>query len=327
MQIFFFLTAYSLICEKSIFKKGMVIVMEYMLEGDFRDAASLSIEQLVLARSKQTILQSTALLFDVNRKIRFEFSGYEAIMPFEEAAYSPDNSTIKDIAVLSKIGQKVCFVIKSIDFSLPKPLFILSRKEAQRRCHEEFLEKKVIGDIIDCRVTHIERYGAFCDIGCGIAGLLHIDCLSVSRIATPHDRIYKGQTLKTIIKSQDEKGRFLLTLKELLGSWDENAAGFSAGETVVGIVRSIEEYGVFIELAPNLSGLAEPVDGLHPGQNVSVYIKNIIPEKMKVKLSVVGSLGDAEVSRDIKYFYHGDHIGQFNYSSSLSNKNITTTFE
>ncbi len=301
--------------------------MEYRLEGDFPEASSLCIEQLVLARSKQTILQSTALLFDVKRRIKFEFSGYQAIMPFEEATYSPDNSTVKDIAVLSKIGQKICFVIKSIDFSSKKPLFVLSRKEAQRRCVEEFISKKTVGDVIDCRVTHIERYGAFCDIGCGIAGLLHIDCLSVSRICTPHDRIYKGQTLRAVIKSQDEKGRFLLSLKELLGSWDENAAAFSAGETVVGIVRSIEDYGVFIELAPNLSGLAEPVEGLHPGQNVSVYIKNIIPEKMKVKLSIVGSLRDAEVTKDIKYFYHGEHIEKFCYSSYASDRDIVTYFD
>ncbi len=300
--------------------------MEYRLEGDFPEAASLSIEQLVLARSKRTILQSTALLFDVNRRIKFEFSGYEAVMPFEEAAYNRDNSAVKDIAVLSKIGQKICFVIKSIDFSLPKPLFVLSRREAQQRCSDEYLDKKNIGDIIDCKVTHIERYGAFCDVGCGIPGLLHIDCLSVSRIGTPGDRIYKGQTLRTVIKARDERGRFLLSLKELLGSWDENVERFSAGETVVGIVRSIEDYGVFIELAPNLSGLAEPVEGLHPGQNVSVYIKNIIPEKMKVKLSIVGSLEDAEVKREIDYFYFGDHMDRFCYSSAESNRNTTTYF-
>ncbi|MGL0910084.1 hypothetical protein ACSTB0_13670, partial [Faecalibacterium wellingii] len=45
----------------------------------------------------------------------------------------------------------------------------------------------------------------------------------------------------------------------LLGTWEENAAGFTVGETVVGIVRSVEEYGTFIEIAPNLAGLAHPL--------------------------------------------------------------------
>ena len=61
----------------------------------------------------------------------------------------------------------------------------------------------------------------------------------------------------------------------------QNAALFSVGETVRGVVRSIEPYGVFIELTPNLSGLAEPRADLHPGMAVSVYIKSILPQRMK----------------------------------------------
>ncbi len=301
--------------------------MEYKLEGDFQEAAKLPIEQLIIAKSRGTILQSTAMLFDISRRICFEFGDFKAVMPFNEAAFYPDNSEIKDIAILSKVGQKMCFVIKDIDFSCPEPVFILSRREAQRRCYEEYLCKRIAGDIISCRVTHIERYGAFCDIGCGIAGLLHIDCLSVSRIATPHDRVYRGQTLKTVIKSFDDRGRILLTLKELLGSWDENAACFSAGETVVGRVRSIEEYGVFIELMPNLSGLAEPVMGLEPGQCVSVYIKSIIPEKMKVKLAVVGLLEEDNQNHKLQYFFTEKHIDKFCYASENSGREITSYFD
>ena len=50
-----------------------------------------------------------------------------------------------------------------------------------------------------------------------------------------------------MIKSRDEQGRLVLSLRELLGTWQENAGRFAVGETVVGIVRSIEDYGVFIE--------------------------------------------------------------------------------
>ena len=67
-----------------------------------------------------------------------------------------------------------------------------------------------------------------------------------------------GQQLLCAIKNRDEQDRIVLTLRELLGTWSENAACFAAGETVVGIVRSVEDYGVFIEIAPNLAGLAEP---------------------------------------------------------------------
>lgn len=300
--------------------------MEYKLEGDFVDASEFTMEQLVWHKSKRTILQATALLFDLKRQMQFEFGEFHATMSFENAVYNIDGSPTKDIAIISKVGQKICFVIENINFSSKIPIITLSRAEAQKRCYDEYLSRLRIGDIIKCRVTHIEKYGAFCDIGCGVSGLLHIDCLSVSRIQSPNDRVCRGDTLRCVVKSFDEKGRILLSVKELLGTWDENAACFFAGETVMGIVRSIEEYGVFIELAPNLSGLAEPVDGLMPGQNVSVYIKSIIPEKMKIKLAVVGIIENIAITPKLKYFFDGGHIDVFSYASLQSSKDMTTVF-
>lgn len=93
-----------------------------------------------------------------------------------------------------------------------------------------------------------------------------------------------------MIKSIDrDNNKILLSYKELLGSWEDNIKKFEEGSTVVGIVRETEKSknGIFIELAPNLVGLAEYKDGTEYGQNVSVYIKRIIPDKKKVKLIIV----------------------------------------
>ena len=64
---------------------------------------------------------------------------------------------------------------------------------------------------------------------------------------------------------------------------------FKEGITVKGIVRETEKSnnGIFIELAPNLVGLAEFKDGMEYGQSVDVYIKRILPDKHKVKLIIV----------------------------------------
>ena len=66
----------------------------------------------------------------------------------------------------------------------------------------------------------------------------------------------------------------------------ENASWFHPGETVRGEVRSVKEYGSFIELAPNLRPGRRP-RGPAPGDGVSVYIKSIRPERMKIKLQVI----------------------------------------
>ncbi len=101
---------------------------------------------------------------------------------------------------------------------------------------------------------------------------------------------------------------------------------FSIGETVGGIIRSIEDYGVFVELTPNLAGLAEPRDNIFEGNQASVYIKNIVPDKMKVKLVIIDVFESLKTAPEIKYFYDKSHMDKFVYSPQSSNKLIETDF-
>ena len=214
----------------------------YRTEGSYRSAARMTAAELRAAMANREILQSTALAFDTQRQLRFELGGVKAVMPFAQCADGAENGTVRDIAVLTRVGRPTCFVIESLDTDeTGQPVYRLSRAEAQRMCKADYLDALQPGDILPCTVTHIEPFGAFCDVGCGISALLPIDCMSVSRISSPADRVSVGQQILCAIKSRDLQGRFVLTIRELLGTWEENAAGFTVGETVVGIVRSVEE--------------------------------------------------------------------------------------
>ena len=101
---------------------------------------------------------------------------------------------------------------------------------------------------------------------------------------------------------------------------------FSAGETVAGIVRSVEPYGIFVELSPNLAGLAETRDDVYPGQQASVYIKSILPARMKVKLVIIDTFDCTYRPAPPKYFFTGSHMDRFVYSPPDSEKRIITDF-
>ena len=299
----------------------------YRTEGSYRSAARMTAAELRAAMASREILQSTALAFDTQRQLRFELGGVKAVMPFAQCADGAENGTVRDIAVLTRVGRPTCFVIESLDTDeTGQPVYRLSRAEAQRMCKTDYLDALQPGDILPCTVTHIEPFGAFCDVGCGISALLPIDFMSVSRISSPADRVSVGQQILCAIKSRDLQGRFVLTIRELLGSWEENAAGFTVGETVVGIVRSVEEYGTFIEIAPNLAGLAESCADLTPGQAVSVYIKNILPEKMKIKLVIVNHSLNQRHRFELKYFITEGRLDRWVYSTPESPKRIETDF-
>jgi small subunit ribosomal protein S1 len=191
--------------------------------------------------------------------------------------------------------------------------------------------------VIRARVTHLESFGAFVDIGCGIPSLLSVDSISVSRISHPRDRLYNGQMIWAVVKNIDRgTGRIFVSTKELLGTWEENAARFTPGQTVAGVVRSVEEYGVFVELAPNLAGLAEVRDcdkeAVHSlvGRTAAVFIKSIIPERMKIKLVLIDAYrGESAPLPRLHYFIRGDetpHVDRWVYSPAGAKKRIETVF-
>ena len=235
---------------------------------------------------------------------------------------------MRDIAVLTRVGRPTCFVIEGLDTDEDgTPCYRLSRAEAQRLCKAEYLDTLSPGDILPCTVTHIEPFGAFCDVGCGISALLPIDCMSVSRISSPADPSKRRAADFVCHQEPDGAGALCAgPIRELLGTWAENAARFTVGETVVGIVRSVEEYGTFVEIAPNLAGLAESCSGLAPGQAVSVYIKNILPEKMKIKLVIVNHALSQPHRFELRYFITEGHLDRWVYSTPECPKRIETDF-
>lgn len=97
----------------------------------------------------------------------------------------------------------------------------------------------------------------------------------------------------------------------------------------MGCIRSIEDYGIFVELAPNLAGLAERHEGAEIGDTCAVYIKNIIRERMKIKLSIIDSYRRVSDVMPLRYFIGTEtsHISRWRYSPEGCNKVIETVFD
>lgn len=285
-----------------------------------------SFDRLTQAFSKQRILESKVLVCDREHNLHLNLGGVKAIIPREDGALGIREGTVRDIAVISRVNRPVCFVITDITTDESgEPLLFLSREKAQKMCFDNYIDTLISGDIIDAKVTRLESFGVFADIGCGIAALMPIDRISVSRIEHPRERFTVGMNIKAVVNTI-ENGRIGLSHKELLGTWLQNAEMFSAGETVTGVIRSVENYGSFVELAPNLAGLAEPNPIVEKGKQASVFIKNIIPQKMKIKLIVIDTFEYNYSPKPPRYFARGSHIDRFVYSPECSDKVVESVF-
>ena len=308
------------------------------------------------------ILEAMALLCDGDLNLHVDLPALPdavAVIPREEAVYPLEGEEVKDIAILTRVGKAVCFKVMGIHIKEGIPHLTLSRRAAQFDCAASYLSTLMPGDIIPARVTHMESFGAFVDVGCGIPSLLSVDTISVSRISHPADRLKNGQFIHCVVRAKVDGAhgipkRIFVSTKELLGTWEENAAAFRPGQTVVGILRSVEDYGAFVELSPNLTGLAELKESESGGvsrrtaaealvgHQVAVFIKSIQPDRMKIKLVLLDGYADGGYNGEsgrgcvaggaspLVYYIdprRQSHISRWLYSPPSAAKRVESIFE
>ena len=288
----------------------------FLPEG-MQDPAIRTLAELREAAERGTILEGTAVRCDAERNLHVALGGsLTGIMTREEAVSPYISGSGREIALLSRVGRPVCFQVLEVGADEKgAPRIRLSRRRAQERALDWFLKTLRPGTIVTGRVTHLEPFGAFVDIGCGVIAMLGAERMAISRVSHPSERFRPGKKLLAAVLSVDpERRRFTLTHRELLGTWMENASLFQAGEAVPGIVRSVRDYGCFVELTPNLAGLAERKEGVAEGDRVSVYLKSIRPERMKIKLQIIEKLPPDDALPPLRYTITDGQLTAWVYS-------------
>lgn len=267
-------------------------------------------ETILKSMDTGQILQAMCVKCDEFHDLHLDLGPMRGIIPREEAALGIAESRVREIAILSRVGKPVCFQVLSVSGDT----VVCSRRAAQLEARSYFLSALRPGDIIPARVQNPTNFGAFCDIGCGFTSLMRIDRCCISRLSSAAQLYRPGQEIRAaILAADDREGQILLTGRELLGTWEENAEHFRQGQTVTGTVRSVMPYGAFVELTPNLSGLAEPVQNIQEGDAVSVYIRAILPEKHKIKLNILEKLPAPLPLQPPEFYITSGHINSWEY--------------
>ena len=265
-----------------------MINIKYVPEGWNAAIDECDRTDLKYAYENGKILQGYVNSCDSNYNLHVNLgNNIEGILPRNEL----ENNNIDEYGYCSpnicknKVNNYIQFKVKDIGDNI-----ILSRKSAQDEVLNWVKNEIEPGKIVNGIVKNIRKFGVFVEIGGGVVGLLHIEDISVSRIKSPEERFSIGQKISVMIKSIDKiNNRIILSYKELLGDWEENIKGYEEKTVVEGTIKEPDKYknGIFIELKPNLVGLAEYKEGFEYGQKVKVYIKKIIRDKKKIKLLIV----------------------------------------
>jgi len=185
---------------------------------------------------------------------------------------------------------------------------LLSRRALVERERDEQRKESVgryaVGQRISGRVVRVESFGGFVDLGGGLEGLVHVSNISRKRVENALGALKQGDTVEAVILEIKDGGKRVgLSMKALEPDpWDAVAQRYSADMVVNGRVTRLMDFGAFVELEPGLEGLLHvsqmgkervrrPADMLKPGQELSVRISAIEPERQRLSLSRLDSRG------------------------------------
>ncbi|GHV96914.1 30S ribosomal protein S1 [Lactobacillus nasalidis] len=198
------------------------------------------------------------------------------------------------------IGKTIKVKITEIDPA--KNRLILSHKELieeeREQAFENVASQLVVGDVVEGRVSRLTNFGAFVDIG-GVDGLVHISEISYKHVDKPSDVLKVGQDVKVkVIGIDNDRHRISLSIKQTEPSpFEQATASLSEGDVIEGEVKSLTNFGAFVEVADGIQGLVhvseisnkhvdKPSDVLTVGQKVKVKVLNIDPSERRISLSI-----------------------------------------
>ncbi|MEM8933727.1 MAG: S1 RNA-binding domain-containing protein [Acidobacteriota bacterium] len=181
---------------------------------------------------------------------------------------------------------------------LSRRVLLEREKKAAAEAARERLE---VGAVVRGRVTAIEPYGAFVDLG-GLEGLVHVSELSHRRLGHPEELVTVGQSIEVRVEKLDrddrDRIRVSLSAKALeRDPWIDAMATWKEGTLAHGLVTRLQPFGAFVELQPGVEGLvplgelgggrrlSHPREVLKEGQELTVRVLGLDPQKRRISLT------------------------------------------
>lgn len=230
-----------------------------------------------------------------------EINGIQGFLPLSQLA--PEHypkieggDTIKIVQSLQKL-RNTDINVKIIDYFEDENRLIVSERAINDEELKEEIAKLKVGDVVKGIVTDVTDFGAFVKINEAIEGLIHISEIDWKLIDNPRDFLTPGQEIEAKIISI-EGTKVSLSLKALKPDpWEKISEKYSVGQTVEAEVIKISNYGAFVSLDPEITGLIQasefgekkPSDILHVGDKQKVAIVSIDPQDHKMLLTLQGN--------------------------------------
>ncbi len=282
-------------CEFKILKinierKNVVVSRRELLEAEMISKKAELLEEIQVGDLLRGVVKNIT-----DFGVFLDLDGIDGLLHITDMTWK----RIKHPSEMVDLGEELEVMVLSIDRE--KGRVALGLKQKEHNPWDDIEKKYPPGTRVKGKVVKLLPYGAFFEIESGIEGLIHVSEMSwLKNVTDPAQIVAKGQELEAIVLSvQKDEGKISLGIKQTEHNpWDDIDEKYPVDSTVKAEVKSLTNYGAFVELEPGIEGLihisdmswikkvSHPSELFKKGDEVESIILSVDKESKKITLGV-----------------------------------------
>lgn len=274
----------------NIDRKNVVVSRRELLEAERISKKAEVLENIVEGDVREGIVKNIT-----DFGVFLDLDGIDGLLHITDMTWK----RIKHPSEMVNLGDKLEVMILSVDKD--KGRVALGLKQKDSNPWDQIEERYPPGTRVKGKIVNLLPYGAFIEIEPGIEGLIHVSEMSwVKNITDPSEVVTKGDEVEAIVLSvQKEEGKISLGLKQAEHNpWDDVENKYPVNSNVKAEIKSLTNYGAFVELEPGVEGLihisdlswikkvSHPSEVLKKGDIVDAIVLSVDRDSKKITLGV-----------------------------------------
>ncbi len=224
-----------------------------------------------------------------------DLGGIDGLLHITDMAWK----RVKNPSEIVNIGDEI--EVKVLKFDREKNRVSLGLKQMGEDPWLDLTRRYPEGARLHGTITNLADYGCFVELEEGVEGLVHVSEMDwTNKNVHPSKLVHIGQETDVIILDIDqERRRISLGMKQCQSNpWEQFAATHNKGDRVVGVIKSITDFGIFIGLDGGIDGLVhlsdvtwaensdDSVRNYSKGDEIETVVLAVDAERERISLGV-----------------------------------------
>ena len=224
-----------------------------------------------------------------------DLGGIDGLLHITDMAWK----RVKNPSEIVNIGDEI--EVKVLKFDREKNRVSLGLKQMGEDPWLDLTRRYPEGARLHGKITNLADYGCFVELEEGVEGLVHVSEMDwTNKNVHPSKLVHIGQEVDVIILDIDqERRRISLGMKQCQSNpWEQFAATHNKGDRVVGVIKSITDFGIFIGLDGGIDGLVhlsdvswaenedDSIRNFTKGEEIETVVLAVDAERERISLGV-----------------------------------------